>query len=156
MTIIARRIIAEPVRSASETWEIIVDLLAPEAGNKAREELLTATGVASSLVAAEAMKDAPIVVYGSGPRVRIYCLYGEEAIVGENANESKLTTSPVDGDWAMSLPCPEEDLEWVQTALKKRSVRITAREMSTPVDDDNKANASEKSASINVEAFLRS
>ena len=156
MTVIARRIIAEPIRSASETWKTIVNLLAPEMDNTAREELLVVIGVASSLIAAEAMRDAPIVVYGSGPRVRIHCLYGEDAVVGEDANESKLTASPVSGDWAMSLPCPQDDLEWVQAALKKRATRITARDMSSPVDTDNKANAGEKSASINVETFLHS
>ncbi len=156
MTVIARRIIAEPVRLASETWKTIVDLLAPEADNKARDELLAVIGVASSLIAAEAMKNVPIVAHGSGPRVRIYCLYGEDAIIGEAANESKLAASPVSGDWAMSLPCPEEDLKWVQTALKTQSVRITARDMSAVGDDDKSNNAGEKSARINGEAFFRS
>ncbi len=156
MTVVARRIIAEPVRTASETWKTIVDLLAPEADNIAREELLAVIGVASSLIAAEAMKDAPIVAYGAGPRVRIYCLYGEAAILGENANEAKLTATPINGEWAMSLPCPMDDLEWVQAALKRRSTRITARDMSTSTDDEKGTEAIGKSASVNVEAFLRS
>ena len=155
MTVMARHVIAEPVRSASETWNVIVDLLAPEPDHKARNELLGVIGVASSLIAAEAMRDAPLVVYGAGPRVRIYCLYGESAILGEEANESSLTVSAVNGDWAMSLPCPSEDLEWVQAALKKRSTRITARELNTSVDD-NRLNVVGKSADLNVEAFLRS
>ncbi len=157
MAVVARRVIAEPMRSASATWEVIVNLLTSEANNEARKELLAVGGIASSLVAAEAMKDAPIVAYGSGPRVRIYCLYGEDAIVGEAANESQLTASPVSNEnWSVSLPCPEDDLEWVTSALKKRSARVTARDMKLPVDDDNKLNTGEKSARINVEAFLRS
>lgn len=83
MTTLARHIISEPVRTASETWKIIVDLLASNSDSLARSELLSVVGVASSLIASEAAKDSPIVVYGSGPRIRIYCLYGEDAIVGD-------------------------------------------------------------------------
>lgn len=54
--------------------------------------------------------------------------YGEDAMTGENANEDKLVTSPVDGNWKMSLPASESDLEWVQAALKEKSTRITARD----------------------------
>lgn len=155
MTVIARRIVAEPVRSASETWKAIVDLLAPEADNQGRVELMAILGVASSIIAVEAVKDAPIVVFGSGSRVRVYCLYGEDAIVGEDANESQLPATPINGDWSMSLPCPENELEWIQAALKKHSTRISAREMSSPVEDDSGKGANNRVANINLEAFLR-
>lgn len=154
MTTLARHIISEPVRTASETWMIIVELLASDANSPARNELLSVAGVASSIIASEAVKDSPIVVYGSGPRIRIYCLYGEDAIVGEDANESELSSNPIAGDWYMSLPCPADDLEWVQNALSKRSKWITARDMNTPVENEE-PNTNGKSASIDMEAFLR-
>lgn len=157
MTTIARRIISDPARLATATWTIIVDLLAPAEDNTARAELLSVTGIASSLISSEAMKDAPIVVYGSGPRVRIYCLYGEDAITGENANETKLVSSPVtrEGDWAMSLPCPKSELEWVQKALKNKSTRITARDLNTSVEDETRESTNAKSVTIDREAFFR-
>lgn len=155
MTVTARRIIAEPVRSASDTWKVIVDLLAPEADNPGRRELVAVLGIASSLIASEAVKDAPIVVFGSGPRIRVYCLYGEDAIVGEDASESPLPTTPINGDWNISLPCPEDELEWVKTALKKHSSRITARELNSPVEDDEGKSTNSKGSSVNLEAFLR-
>ena len=154
MTTIARRVIAEPVRLASETWKTILDLLAPESDNKARGELLAIIGIASSLIADETIKDSPIVVSGVGPRIRIYGLYGEDAIVGDDANESDLATSPLTGEWTMSLPCHQEDIEWIQSALKKWSTHVKARDMSLPLDD-TETEASGKSASINLEAFLR-
>jgi hypothetical protein len=46
MTVIARRIIATPVRSASEAWAAIVNILAPQSGSKARQELLAIEGIA--------------------------------------------------------------------------------------------------------------
>jgi hypothetical protein len=114
-------------------------------------------GVASSLIASEAVKDDPIVVYGAGPRVRVYCLYDEEAVAGDRANEQKLPESPTDGDWAMSLPCPAEDLPWVKEALAKKSNRVTARKLSEAVE----ANAGWRegkggsAVTIDKEAFFR-
>jgi hypothetical protein len=156
VTTIARCIIAEPIRTASETWMFIVDLLAPEADNEAREGLLAVIGIASSLIAEEVVKDVPIVVYGSGPRVHIYCLYGQDAIEGGDANESEFATSPIEGDWAMSLPCPEDELDWVQKALEKKSSRVTVRELNAPVNNKDENGSSEKATKINKEAFLRS
>lgn len=156
MTVIARRVISDPERLATTTWNIIVDLLVPEEDDLARVELLSVAGIACSLISSEAMKDSPIVVYGSGPRVRIYCLYGEDAITGEDANEAKLVSSPVNGDWYMSLPCPESELDWVQQALSKKSTRITVRDLNTAVVDDTDESANKSSTEINREAFFRS
>ena len=155
MTSISRRIIAIPARSASEVWKTIVNLLAPQTSNNARRELLQITGIASSLISDEAMKDAPIVVYGFGPRIRIYCLYGEDAISGEKANEATLPPSPTDGDWTMSLPCPAEDLDWIQEALKKHSDRITARDLASVIQVDLSESKNDQGAIVDKEAFFR-
>ena len=138
MTVIVRRIIATPGRSASEAWNVIINLLAPDTGNEARKELLNIAGVASCLIAEETMDVAAIVVFGDGPRVRIYCIYGDDAISGESANEASLPDSPMEGDWRMSLPCAPEDLGWVQATLKKHSSRITARDLTEKVAGRNK------------------
>ena len=70
-----------------------------------------------------------------GPE-RSVAYYDEDAITGDNASETKLATSPTNGDWSMSLPCPEEDLTWVQAALAKRSKRVTARKLGEKLDTD--------------------
>ena len=98
----------------------------------------------------------PAVVYGSGPRVRLYCLYDDEACTGENASEAPLTFDATAGEWQMSLPCHADDLDWVQEALKKRSTHVTARDMTTAVEaeqsvTDNIAN----NIGVNREAFFR-
>jgi hypothetical protein len=103
MTVVARTFCSIPKRSALDTWAAIVDLLAPRAGSDSRRELDSVAGIASSLITREAMT-APIVVYGCGPRVRIYCVYNEDAITGDAASENKLAFDATDGDWHMSLP----------------------------------------------------
>jgi hypothetical protein len=156
MSVVARRVRATPHRTATETWKIIVDLLAPRSDSAAREELVGIAGIASSLITDEALKGAAAVVWGSGPRVRIYCLYDEDAITGDSTAESALTFCPTEGSWQMSLPCPAEDLDWVQAALKKRSTHVTARDMTTAVQGETEEGTSQSGAVIDREAFLRS
>jgi len=154
MTVLARYVRATPFRAADEAWELIVDLLA---SGPARDELLRVGGVAASIIASEAPKDAPIVVFGGGPRVRVYCLYDEPALTGDEANEQKLPESPTDGDWAISLPCPEEDLSWVNAALAKQSKRIKAREVGEPLEsrETNEEKEGTSTTTIDKKAFFR-
>ena len=158
--VVARRIIATPARHASEAWATIVALIAPDQNSRARKELESVAGIASALIADAAFKDVPAVVRGKGPRVRIYCLYNDDAIRGEDANEAALATVPTGEEWKLSLPCLMDDLEWVQAALKNKSARITARDLSEPVTDDDddsqRENASAKAVTINREVFFRS
>lgn len=159
MTVISRRIRATPERSATEVWRIITSLLVPQGDASALEEFAKASGVASYLIEAEAARESPIVIWGVGPRVRIYCLYGEDAVSGEDANEQALPSSPTDGDWNLSLPAPEEDLNWTRENLQSKGIsRISTRGVSEEpaVEDKPKQTFSDQGAfSINEEIFRR-
>jgi len=156
MSVVARRVRATPERAAADAWRVIVDLIATKDGS-ARKELLDIEGIASSIIATESPTDAPMVVRGKGPRVRVYCLYGDEAISGDDANEGALAICPTDGEWLMSLPADADDVPWIGDALAKKSKRVTVRDKSEAVDDSDektkKTIAAE--AAINMEAFLR-
>jgi hypothetical protein len=156
MSVVARRIRATPGRSASDAWQLIVDLLAPKDG-PARRELLGVEGIASSIISTEAPKDAAMVVRGKGPRVRIYCLYDEAAISGDDANEAALAECPTDGDWIMSLPADADEVAWIRDALAKQSTRVTVREKSEAFDagEGESKQAGNSEATINMEAFFR-
>jgi hypothetical protein len=155
MTVIARRIRATPHRSASDTWQAIVDLIAPKDG-AARRELFSIDGIASSLISTESTNDAPIIVGGTGPRVRIYCLYYEEAISGDDANEAALAECPTDGEWFVSLPADSEDVIWMKDALSKKSSRVTVREKGEAIEEgEEKSNKNIAVAAISMEAFLK-
>jgi len=154
MTVIARRFVSIPQRTAVETWKAISYLLASDQKSDAARELASVAGVASSLITREAMS-SPIVVYGSGPRVRIYCLYNEDAVEGDDANESPLAFNATEGDWKLSMPCPADDLTWVQTALQSKSTRISARDMDSSVEPEEEHVAGSGSA-VDLEAFFRS
>lgn len=154
--VVARRIASTPTRTAAETWDRIVEILAPDPKSGARMELTKATGVACASISSEATKDAAIVVWGGGPRVRVYCIFDEDAITGDGVNEGVLATSPTEGDWKMSIPCPPEDLKWSNGKLTSVSTRISARSLEDDVEDDGSESASSaRSLSINIEEFLK-
>ncbi|HEX8674875.1 MAG TPA: hypothetical protein VF710_23450 [Longimicrobium sp.] len=155
MTVVARRLASVPARSAVDTWDAIVELIAPDPKSSARTDLNAAAGVACSLIAGE--MSAPIVVYGSGPRLRVYCLYGDAAIDGDDVTEGPLTYVPTEGDWHMSLPCPEEELDWVQRRLRS-SMRVSARDDRSEVGDEKSEDRGARGDGapvVDLDAFLR-
>jgi hypothetical protein len=156
-TVAIRTFASTPKRDAAETWAAIVDLLTGGKNGPARNELLAVSGVAASIIADQAPKGAPIVVTCDGPRTRIYCLYDDDAIEGSDANEDALGFDPLEGNWRVSLPCPKDDLPWVQGALKKHSARITAREPDAEVMKAEDATPVQGHALIfDPKGFLRS
>jgi hypothetical protein len=135
VTVVARSLISIPERSATATWEAIVQLIAPHPRSAARRDLDAVAGVACSCITDEALANDPLVVHGVGPRLRIYALYGDDAVEGDRADESVLSYVPTDGDWRMSIPCLPDDLAWVQSKLKGASGRVTARELGAEMDE---------------------
>lgn len=154
MTVVARTIRSTPYRTSVETWRFIADLIA-SSSESARLELAAIEGVAASLIADEVTEQAPIVVAGSGPRLRIYCIYGEVAIGGEGASEEALTWDPTKDDWHVHLPVSEEEMEWVSASLKKIGSRVVAYNC----DEDERAGTStdQRKADfrVDVEAFRK-
>lgn len=153
-TVVRRTFVSTPARSAAATWEAIVDLLTKGKAGSAKDTLLAVKGVASNVIAEEWAKDAAIVVTGEGPRTRIYCLYGEDAVDGSDANEAALSHDPLGGDWAVSLPCDAEDLDWVQASLKRHGSRVTARDKSSTIAVGDGAKSAAE-LTINLEGLFK-
>jgi hypothetical protein len=129
-TVVKRTFASSPVRDAHATWMAIVDLLTRSATQADRDELVAVAGSAASVISDQAPRSAPIVVTCDGPRTRVYCIYDEDALDGSDVNEASLQSDPLNGEWAISLPCPADDLSWINAALARHSARITARDQS--------------------------
>jgi hypothetical protein len=156
-SVVSRVVRSSPHRSTSDTWSFIVDLLTQGKDGDARKELLSVSGVASAVIAEQAAKDAAIVATCDGPRTRVYCVYDEDAIEGGDAKEDALGYDALKGQWAISLPCPKDDLDWVQRALRAKSNRISARDMAQKLGEEDATNASSSvGLSLNVDQFLKS
>jgi hypothetical protein len=135
-TVSRRTFAATPARDALLTWSAIVDVLAPGATHSARKELTAVAGIAASIISDRSPKDHAIVATCDGPRTRVYCLFDDDAVDGSDANEAALGYDALKGDWAVSLPCDADELDWVQRALKKHGTRVTARDLDAPVAAD--------------------
>ena len=121
---VRRDISAIPLRTASETWDAIVDLVTGS-GSKDVRQLQDAVGVMGSIITDEHPKDCAIVLEGVGAQLRIYCRYGMKAIE-EGAKLDTLTWNPTAGDWTMHVPCDAENIAWVKASLARTSNRIKA------------------------------
>jgi hypothetical protein len=155
ITRVRRSFAASPVRTGMATWEAIVDVVAPE-GSCGRVELIALDGIAASLIAAEAWRSSPLIVAGVGPQLRIYCLHGEDAIVGDDINEDSLAWSPTDGDWKMEMPCPPEDIEWLSAAAAEVTSRVTVLDATVKrARTMTEGEVSEPIMEIDTEVFLR-
>lgn len=155
-SVVSRTFCSSPHRDAAETWHAVVELLTRGMDGEARREMLAVAGIASSLIADQAPRSAPIIVTCDGPRTRIYCLYDDDAIDGSDANEDSLGFDPLKGDWKLSLPCAKDELGWVQPALKKYSNRITARDLDAGIAVDEAKAGSGTSLTLDLDAFLKS
>lgn len=155
-TVVRRTFKSTPARDASATWAAIVDLLVSNGDGSARSELQAVSGIASSLIADQAPKDAPITVICSGPRTRVYCVYDDDAIGGDDINEDAIAFDPLKGDWSISLPCLPDDLDWTQRALAQHGTRITARDVSEKLDSDAKSMTGAGTLALDTEGFLES
>lgn len=159
MSTVASRVVrSSPHRNSSDTWAFIVDMLTQGKDGDTRKELMSVSGVASSIIAERSVKDFAIVVTCDGPRTRVYCLYDEAAVEGGDAKEDDLGYEPLKGQWTISLPCPQDDLQWVQRALKANSSRITARDMTQKLGEEAESGKAAASGglTLNVDKFLKS
>lgn len=157
-TVLSRIIASVPTRTASETWERIMELLAHDPRSAGRAELEKVAGVAVTAIASEATKNDAVVVSGNGPHIRIYCVFGEDAISGDGVNEDVFQKYPTEGDWVMSIPCLPEDLKWVQKKLKACSDRVTARATGEKWTLKESRASSSKDSNLEIDAgeFLKS
>jgi hypothetical protein len=119
---VRRDISSIPHRSASETWQRIIDLVTAP-GSKDIQQLTAAAGVIASIITDEHPARRAIVIEGVGPQLRVYCRYGMTA-VEEGSAVDPLTWNPTAGDWTMHVPCDAENMDWVKASLAAKSPRI--------------------------------
>lgn len=137
---VRRDVASIPVRSASETWRAIVELVR-STDSVDKQQLDSAASIMESLIADEMPARVPITFKGSGVRVVVYCLYNEDAIA-QGLDIDKLHTNPTAGDWRATAPCEAEDVAWMNKSLKARASRITVHDVDVkPADADDQPSA---------------
>ena len=133
---IRRDINSIPFRSASETWQQIVNLVVGQGSTDSRQ-LDDATGIMASIISDEYPANHPIIVEGVGPQLRVYCRYGMLAVEEGNEEVDPLSWNPTAGNWTMHVPCDKENIDWVKKSLKKTSPRIKVFDIEKSIDKEN-------------------
>ena len=156
-SVIARKIRSAPHRPAGETWQVISNLLC-QGDQTLLRELDRVAGIVASTIVDKEPTDSPIVVIGKGPRIRFYCLYGDDAITGDDANEDELPVKPLEGAWEIYLPFPPDEVNWAQSALKAQSSRVRAYDSKTGLEKsgaENTESSGISSTAIDLDALSR-
>lgn len=124
MSTVARHFTASPARLSSATWEAISGLIC-KTDRDAAAEFAKVGGLASSLINEKYLSEHPLVLKNKGPRLRVYCLYGDDATSGEDANEEPLSWSPTADEWNAFLPCSEDEDQEMTASLKGKSAKFS-------------------------------
>jgi hypothetical protein len=131
---VRRDISSIPQRSAQQTWQQIIALVT---GPDSRDEdqLTAASGVMASFITDEHPAGSPIVLEGVGAQLRIYCRYAMKAVEEGDAVDA-LNWNPTAGDWTMHVPCDNDNLPWVTSALAKSSPRLKPYDVEKGLEED--------------------
>jgi hypothetical protein len=152
---VRRDISSIPHRSASETWQRILDLVTGDRSKDA-QQLSAAGGVMGSIITDEHPASRPVILEGVGPQLRLYCRYGMSAIEAGNAVDA-LTWNPTAGDWTMHVPCDAENIGWVKALLAAAAPRIKVFDVAEAdrAEEEEGGSAARAGAEITVDWNFR-
>ena len=155
-TVVVRKFNASPGRLSSATWKAITQIVCKNDA-AAAQEFAKVAGVASSLINDQLLLANPLVVKNEGPRLRVYCLYGEDAVTGEDSNEDRLSWQPTAKWWHAFLPCKADELKELTTILKQKSDKFSLYDVAEGVPDDTEEKtdgaSNAQATSVNWQAF---
>lgn len=147
---VRRDISSIPLRSASQTWQRIIELITGP-GSEDVQQLKNAAGVMGSIITDEHPARRAIILEGVGPQVRIYLRYGMKALE-EGDEVDSLTWNPTKGDWMMHVPCDEENMAWVKKSLAACArIRVFDVAEADRAEDEEESSAAKAASSIVVD-----
>lgn len=123
LSVSVRKVVACPERTASEVWDFITEMLC-HSSQEAAQQFKDVKGGVSSVISDEILENSAIVIKGTGPIVRIYCLYGDDAISGEDKKEEPINWELFKDGWKVYIPCIEEEIDSLKKYLEKKSNRF--------------------------------
>lgn len=147
---VRRDISSIPLRSASQTWQRIIELITGP-GSRDVLQLNNAAGVMGSIITDEHPAQRAIILEGVGAQLRIYLRYGLKALE-EGDQVDALTWNPTEGDWTMHVPCDEENIAWVKKSLATCArIKIFDVAEADRAEDEEKPSVAKAGSSIVVD-----
>jgi hypothetical protein len=156
MSVVSRTIVSNPERTSVETWAKITEIICAQSTD-AKVEFAKVSNITASLLSEEFMKDYSMIMKGAGSQLRVYCLYGEDAVTSEDASEDALSWDITAKDWKVFLPCSKEELSWYEKALSGLSDKFKVYDLSDGLNKDEYYSNANTNAEFKVdeEAFKK-
>ena len=155
MSVTSRKFAAYPERTSTQTWERITQVLCKDSSS-AKAEFNAVIGGVSSVICTEIPKSSPIIIRGSGPLIRIYCLYSEDAILGLETSEEEVSWNPFREDWKTYIPCAKDEIDLMKKVIENKSDNFKIYDESKKlIFTNNDRSLSESELSIDTD-LLRS
>ncbi len=152
---VRRDISSIPFRSASETWQSIIDLVTARRARKTLSSSKEPRELWAPIITDEHPASRAIMLEGVGARLRVYCRYGLKALE-EGGKVDSLTWNPTAGDWTMHVPCDEENIVWVRKSLAgSPRIKIFDVAETDRAEDEEKTSAAKAESSIVVDWNLK-
>jgi hypothetical protein len=162
MSVVARKFSASPARLSSATWKAISAIIC-QSDTAAAAEFAKVAGIASCLINDRQFAKTPMVIKNDGPRLRIYCLYGDDAVDEDQKNEAALTWKPTEGSWLAFMPCHKDELADFKNQLTGRSANFFVYDAAEGLDIEEAVgeekevkNEASTSLAVDWEAFKKS
>jgi len=156
MSVISRTVISNPERTSVETWTKITEIICA-LNSEVKVEFDKVSNIAASLLSEELTKDYPIIMKGAGSQLRIYCIYGDDAISGEDASEDLLSWDITAKAWKIYLPCSTEQLQWYDNALTELNDKFKVYDTKNGIDKEEYSNNENNKVEFKIdeEAFRK-
>lgn len=123
-TVVTRKFAASPVHPAAEVWTAMIKAIAND-NDQIKAELNSVVGIAASIIAERTPASFPITIIGSGSRLRLYCLYDDDA-VSEDIHEDPISWNLFESDWRVHFPAAKSDLDWINKILEEKGSHFVA------------------------------
>lgn len=134
MSVVTRKFAASPAHSAAEVWAAVVNAIAGD-NAQVKTELSNVVGIAASIIAERTPASFPITIIGTGSRLRIYCLYDDDA-VSEDVHEDAISWNLFESGWQVHFPAEKSDLDWINKILKEKGSHFEAYQTGEKIKGD--------------------
>lgn len=141
---IRRDLASIPVRSASETWMTITDLVSDTTSIDG-DQLKSASSAMADVISEEFPAEHPIIFSGCGPQLRLYLDYAATAM------DRGIDIDPINWiptaceNWRVYVPADAHDLSWMNNLFADRAPRFSAYDTAKglEINDDSKSNTAD-------------
>jgi len=147
---VRRDIASIPVRSATETWSAIIDLIS-DVTSIDKHQISNASSAMADVISEEFPHDHPIIFSGCGPQLRLYLDYAT-ASMERGHDIDPINWNPTECEnWHAHVPTDAVDLGWMNKFFEDRAPRFSAYDKEKGLENDNNTSKSNTADELEID-----